>query len=414
MNAQIFIHFCDQQQLSAASLVQWRVFENDELGSLHVTPLNEIETTLETVLLWSGGFYQQRSISAEQKKHLNQALPFLIEEHVAQEIEQLHLIHRPQGDNEVEVAGIDHGTMQQLLTAFDGVNIPLNHVIPVLPLLPVDSSAISVWLEGEQAYIAHGDGHKAVLHQESLAVALTGQTQDVPITLLYCDHDGSVSAEQRESVQQTLLQQGWDVQLKPLRQTFMAYCIEQFHCANGEVMDFRSNAYRCPHNSAKFRKLWWPVAASVAACFVLELLFSLGQGIYYQYQTHTLWQHNIARYLEVFPNDQQALYAQQQQQTNFAVRIPAQQRLKQLSNSGGGDEFLPMLAALTDAGGQQFSPKQLRFDGKNGQLSVVMSARNQQAFEPLLDQLRQRGFNPSLNAVKPDGERISATLQVSL
>ena len=95
----------------------------------------------QVILFVSGGLalYKQVELDANQRKHMATALPYLIEEDLAQDIESIHLVSAPhKKSDQVSLSVIPHEDMQALLALFDQIDMPLDRVLVETQFLEAD------------------------------------------------------------------------------------------------------------------------------------------------------------------------------------------------------------------------------------------------------------------------------------
>ena len=155
-------------EINSEVTVQWGQYSaSGELsGEVHVSTIaelkndwlaqqaqtDELEDVLpdQIILLISGGLalHKKLVISSGQRKHLNTALPFLIEEDLAQDIDSIHIgSYLDRKDDSVNVSAIPHAVMQALLALFDEQGLLLDRVLVEGQFLPEEEGYTTLLLD---------------------------------------------------------------------------------------------------------------------------------------------------------------------------------------------------------------------------------------------------------------------------
>ena len=439
---------------SPDTIVQWGVFSmaGKLVGEVHLTAINQLKAAWlshfphlsqndnepdEIVLLLGGTlcFYKQLTINSGQKKHLVTAVPYLVEEHLAQDIETMHIVHgQPTKDLQISVAAISHATLQSLLALFDDIQLSPNRVLTeaqfIFPKtnctsLLLDKNAFMLKTPGSEG-IALGYHALSLLFQKDspgtqpnitatgdapvaklLPTEGTSPTEDFPsspIKLFYPDTDLPTPQARVEEVGHLLQQHGYLVENHPLAESTFAHFAEYYFDLRkkNQLIEFRQGVYQCRRRSSRFIRRWWPVGAVATLWLLLELGFAVAKGLVYQHQAKSLWNESVNSYLAVFPNDRQAQQAKARQQTSFNIKQIMTNRLKSLDSKPTVTAFLPMLKTLSDVTSSlenkaDVEPKALDFNHASGLLVYELSANSLEAVNQFLNQLNTSGLSAKLD-----------------
>ena len=99
------------------------------------------------------------NIPAKQERYIRQALPFAVEEQLAQDVESMHLALGSRGTSGFQVAAIDHQRMGLWMALFrDWEHVRLDAIYPDAGLLPVNEQDWSICLDGSSALLASQQG----------------------------------------------------------------------------------------------------------------------------------------------------------------------------------------------------------------------------------------------------------------
>ncbi|MFK0573979.1 type II secretion system protein GspL [Endozoicomonas sp.] len=433
------------------TVVQWGKYSS--AGSLtsefHLTPIHQLKDAWladqpepgeksgeeedrlpDEIVLFLGGslcFYKRLTINASQKKHLATALPYLVEEHLAQDIETMHIVNGfPEKDLQVSVAAIPHAALQGILALFEEHQLSPTSVVAEMQFLMPNPECTTLLLDNDVVMIASPGREGITLNYEALPFVFAehaGQempdtleamvsetTNDSPsqVRLMFSDNTLAVATSRIEEASDLLSERGWLVDKVPLQGAVFEFFAEQYFASgkSNERVDFRQGAYQCPRRAGRFIRRWWPVAAAAGCWLILELGLSVTEGIMYQQQAESLWGNSIKSYLSVFPDDRQAQQAQARQQMSFSVKQVMENRFRSLDTQSTETLFLPMLQALSTVSGvmgekAEFEPRSLDFNDASGQLVYEFEAGNLETVNLFLEKLNASGVTGKLdNAIQ--------------
>src|SRR5690554_4613825 len=133
-----------------ARLFNWVLY--DAGGDVQAQGSSDLRSTIEQTLSQNGledvrltglipgdeALFCTADIPAKQSRFINQALPYAVEEQIAQDIETVHLALGRRTDDGYQVAAIDNERMAQWVSLFRGWEyVKLEGIFPDAALLPV-------------------------------------------------------------------------------------------------------------------------------------------------------------------------------------------------------------------------------------------------------------------------------------
>ena len=424
--------------VDGSALVQWGKYTSAGtlIDELHLTAIDQINAALaddhppeEIVLLVSGAmcFYRRLTINSGQKKHLATALPYLVEEELAQDIESMHIVHGvPSADLQVSIAAIGHNLLQTLLTLFEQHQLPLTRVVAETQLLPGQPGGTSLLLDHDGVILASPGSEGVTLNFRALPVLFSDQSIDQPdtqaaetqtsqpsrIKLIYSDNRLALPADKVDDVANMLREQGWFVDKRPLPgSVFELFAQRYFAAKPHQLLDFRQGTYRCPRRTGRFIRRWWPLAMAVSCWLLLELGVMIAQGIVYQQRAATLWQDSITSYLSIFPNDRQAKQAQSRQQMSFNLKQVLENRFRSLEQPTAKTPVLPMLQTLSTVASQTRA-RSLEFNNTSGQLIYEFATDELVDVNKFVEQLATVGLPGKLDSANQGESEVIARVSI--
>ncbi|OED41921.1 hypothetical protein ACH42_12780 [Endozoicomonas sp. (ex Bugula neritina AB1)] len=444
-------------EISAETIVQWGNYTGAGIrqSDINVSTIEDLyqawnegqllhdEELLpdQVILFLPGGvsLHKQVKMDASQRKHMSTALPYLIEEDIAQDIESMHLAsYTYKKDDLVSLSVIPHEKMQYLLALFDRMRLPLDRVLTEAQFIEQNPDFTTIVLDTHGALISSPDHAGAYLDYDALKLTLTcynslsgeesvltdllnkeNQSYRSQIKLYYSESEFSPSSDTVESLKQWLDEQGWLVNQSVFDGSFFEYLVERYfkNKRTGCLVDLRQGAYQCPRRAGRQIRRWKPMVAVLACWLVLELGLSSSQAILYQRQAEELWQQTMADYLKLFPQDQQAKNAVAKQQMSFNVKRVLENRLRSSDQKVSGKPFLPLLQKVSKISAQQ-SPdsglehQSMDFNGGTGQLVLEVKAGSLEAVDKFLSALKDAGLNTKLDSANQGKTSVLARMTI--
>ncbi|WP_067586790.1 type II secretion system protein GspL [Endozoicomonas ascidiicola] len=448
--------------LDSHKVVQWGFYTQtgERCGDLHLGTIEQLGAALQAVkqkdddahshyeesVLLIGGllcFYRELGINAGQKKHLHAALPYLVEEHLAQDIDGMHIVSgQPDKNLNVAVAAITHEIIQNLLALFERCGISPSYILPELQFLKSEDEKTTLFLDNDGWSLSRSchDEHEreiVALNYDALpfvfndeqALGLDSSVQergtesqgDDPecVRLRFSDKEWMLEPSRLEEVSTFLTRRGFQVEQRPFQHSLLDYLADQFFSfrQSNRLVNFRQGSYRCSKKTNRFLRRWWPVAALAGMWLLVELGFTAAEGIVYQQQQAALWNESVNSYLTVFANDRQAQQALKRQQLSFNVKRLVENRLKNLDTPSELSPFLPMLQSVSTAMEKMgtevgLQPDVLDFNQQSGILKLEVTADQQETVHRFIGHINAMGLNSQITRSTPEKEGIIAHISI--
>ncbi len=327
---------------------------------------------------------KQVTLPAKPNRQLLQALPYMLEEEQAEDIEQLFLalgaVEQHDGQYSQQVAVCQHERLQQWLSWLQDAGFSVSRMLPDALLLPEQQLPACIQLQDQW-----------LLKQSRWQVSAVDATwwgdylqlAALPVLTSY-------SPWPQE------LMQSHQLAAPELPLALLASQLPQtdFNLLQGE--------YKTKRKINPQLQLWRSSCVLLAACLALYLLqlgwnnWQLGR------QSTALQQQSQALYLQAFPNERIVNLNLQLQQKLAAV--------------GGNNEqsFLHLLDSLQQqlAKVPDINLENLRFDGKRTELRFQAKGDGFQSFEKLKSALEQAGFSVDQGALSNDGGKVQGSVAI--
>lgn len=110
--------------------------------------------------------------SAKERKHINKALPYILEEHLLTEADELHYVTDRPAVSHVNVVAMDRNLLQGWLDELAGAGIKPTHCIPESKLLLDTTADWQIFFRRNEFIIQTADGHAAAFAAEHFGLSV--------------------------------------------------------------------------------------------------------------------------------------------------------------------------------------------------------------------------------------------------
>ncbi|WP_417762328.1 type II secretion system protein GspL [Shewanella sp.] len=311
------------------------------------------------------------------------ALPFLLEESLAQNVDELHFVPGAREGDTLHVAVVAHEQMQQWQCWLDDAGLKARKLVPDCLALPLADCQWALVQVGEQYLLRTGVGSGVAVGKNWLALLLPqllAGTEQAPTVACYTEY-------QDERL---------DCQLQPLELPMLVL-------AKGHLQS-PVNLLTGPYTPRKeYNAQWQPwkkVAVVAGVAFVLALV-NKGMGIY-QYNQQA----------EQLQAESEAIYRQVAGSTRIVnLRSQLGKTLSMMQGGGVGGELFAMLQKLQSSFSQvpELKPQSLRFDGGRGELRMQVAAKSYEQIDKFR-QLAAQQFTIDAGAMNNNDGAVTSTL----
>ncbi|WP_148862889.1 type II secretion system protein GspL [Marinobacter fonticola] len=355
-------------------------------------------------------------IPAKQARYVRQALPFAVEEQIAQDIDSVHLALGERSDQGFRVAAIDRQRMAIWHELFDAVQgADLDSMYPDAALLPANDSRWCICLAGEDTLVAGSRGEwfrmdTANLGIFSYTLASPGENEvvaEIPIALYGSEADleaqAHVVAELEKQERLRIAKES--LQMAPLE--LLAHAHHNLLCS---PINLCQGQFEAVDRTGGLWRLWRPAAVIAGLWFVLQVGVEAGLGYYHLQESRQLEQQAMSIYRDVFPSDRQA--------TPQNVRRVLEGQLRLARQQGPQADFLSLLSQAGAeysrlGGGQNVQFSSVNYSRQRGELVVELRADSYDRLSALRSAIGERGLDARIGSVVNDASGARARLTVS-
>lgn len=332
----------------------------------------------------------EAAVPAKSRRHLQQIIPYTLEDDVSQDIDKLHFAWPSitPSNEPIPVAAVARAHMVFWLDSLAAANIPVTQLVPDFLLLPYEQDRWS---------FAHFDGTWIVRQGQWRGISLE------PEWLAHIEYD-----EQKQPAELLVIGElNWpdsiampapirqlDIDL-PLLAMLRNWQQAQLNLCQGQF----TQQQRRPLG---WQQACWPAIAAAILCVVY--LANLGATwLQIERQTQQVQLAVEARYLELFPT---------QQRMPADARRRIEQQLALLGGTAQG-QLLGLLSDLAPAFQEaSIQLTLLQFDSARGELRIQATGQNFQTFERFQRSIRAQALEVEQGQLVSRGGRIAGTLTI--
>jgi len=354
-------------------------------------------------------------VPAGQQRYVKQALPFLIEEKLAEDIEDVHIAMGPVArEQPVPVAVVRHLEIIAWLDALYTAGLPPASLIPEPLALPWREGQISVAIAGDCCLIRAGQWRGLGCDRDNVLTALWAlarQCQDdggaPPAIAIYCPEEEEPAAWGR-CLQQQLAAADYagEVALHEREGGPLAVLGPQLVGeAPADRIDLLQGGYGSDRSAGARRFNWRRIGLTFAACVAAHVAVTTAAGLWWQWRAQAVRADTVAQYQQWFPAARR-------------VFDPRRQLQSQLNSSRGADSavllaYIGGLAGSWGTGGEALRLRSLSYRGDTASLTLEVDGASAADLDELRQRLAKQGVRGELKAVSGRDDKVSGRLELA-
>lgn len=309
------------------------------------------------------------------------ALPYLLEEEVATDVESLHLVVLQQQGNQVQLLAVDHQRMQQWLAWLSAAGLTAERILPDVLALPLATTGWSAVALRDLWLFRTGAWSGMQVENSWLGPLLQG-FDPPPVIVSYSPLPVDVPGEWQSAPAEL-----------PLH-LLVAGALES-------RVTLLTGAYRRQPEWQRLLQPWRKVGLAVA---VLAALWLGNQVLFLQQlqaEAKSVKAQTVTLYKQLFPGETKVINAKSQMT----------QHLKALDGKGATTSFVRQLMLLGPVFGQvpAVRPDLLRYDAARNEFRLQATAGSYQDFDRFR-QLAGEQFTVQPGDMKSEGGKVQGTL----
>ncbi len=420
--------FADPDQSPDAQLYNWVL--HDASGDSQARGTGDTRSVIEQTLsqndldnvLLNGlipgdeALFCLADIPAKQTRFIQQALPYAVEEQIAQDIDSVHLSLGGHGDNGYRVAAIDRERMSGWVDLFSGWDHSrLYAIYPDAALLPVTGGGWSICLDGDNAMLISDRGEWLSIQSRNLG--MFGHTlamppsedvvAEVPVTI----YGTEVELEQQQSAISELRSAGrLTVRLETIELMPLELLAHAHHHHLSQPINLCQGNYGVKSGKSSPLLAWKPLIAVASVWFVIQLGVEIGMGYYHQQHADETREQAMAIYRNAFPDDARTHAGN--------VRRVIEGQLRTIGSGGPSADFVTLMKYTGDQytrvpQNQSLTFNSINYSRSRGELVVDLRADSYDRMSALRSGLSKQGLEAQIGSVVNESSGARGRLTVS-
>ncbi|MCG8392706.1 MAG: type II secretion system protein GspL [Pseudomonadales bacterium] len=310
------------------------------------------------------------SLSRKQAKHLQRVLPYLLEEQLLDNPEDLWFVSRKGEGDDYQVTAVARELLTLLREQAEQHDVQMTSV-------QVDAER----LQSFSPLIADlGDDQWLLVADRERALVADAQQRDAIVPLFGDDLDAATELPDADSLFSAL--------------------------RGGQGLELLTGEYapRQQRSQAAILGPWRPVLMLAASVLVLSLVAIWVQQWRYQKAADAAFAQAQQTYESLFPGDK----------ATSALKRQFQGRLARLGGGeGGGSAFFPLLVPVAEVLKQvKVEPKRLQYDQRQNTLLLDVGAKDYAQLEALQNAIKKQGARASIANYRNGAQGVSARIKV--
>ena len=374
------------------------------------------------------------SVNEGQRKHLRQALPYLVEDSLATEIEQVHLANRVLEDNRVGVSILPHAIMQRLTQVLGSVSIDPFRVVVESQLGQAPRGGLQLTLLEDHVLVAQHNNNCAVALDYAALGACLQSYDKGSVAVSDLETAGEAATPGQDSFSSIEVMHALEMPDQEARLDYVSAAVGEldlpveyvsqpghvldllarryFKAGKNALVDMQIGGYQSGRRLSRRWRRWRPLAWVACSWLALEMMLMIGKGVYFQQLMDTVSDNTLSLYQQYFPQDRQI-------SDTRSLRQRLMSKLKAAEQQGLGEQrgepFLPTLLTLSDItlkGGDSFYVESLDYNRDSGVLVVQMEAASFDVLDSYIQELKVAGLTARLENANQGTDVVEARINI--
>lgn len=340
-------------------------------------------------------------VPARNRQRLLQALPYALEERLAQDVEDMHLVPGTRrGDGTLPVVAVERARFERWLATLRDCGIEPERMIPDLLAVPYEPGSWTLLDDESMALLRTAPQEGVAVDPESLAVVLATALEEAgeesPTQLRI--H----APEERLADFDALATLGLEIVPEPLPGPPIEALAA--HAESAEAIDLLLGRYSRRERFGKLYRRWLPAAVMLGALLLLNFGVLLYDYLRLSREDARLRAAIESTYREAFPEAQRVV----------DPRVQMQRGLEALRRGGGeSGGFLDMLRGMAPLLNQTQGLQVQRISYQEGRLDLALVVPDLQNLDALVGRIgSEAGMRAEIQSASNVQGRVEARLQV--
>lgn len=335
----------------------------------------------------------------KERKHVMKTIPYMLEEDLLGEADDLHFVHGKPKQNQITVAAIDERCLQRWLDQFSAAGLKPDICVPEQCFLPPGGHEWVMYYSDGRFMVRLGERERFAFDADAIELALqiaTNAWADLPAAI---DLRVSHEEEQHDAVQllPAPLHHLVSVSVQPWQELYAQYETQ------ASVWNLLQGKFAHIQQWSKYWNLWKVPALVLVVAYVVQLAIAGGEYLSLKNHNLTLRQQLDTTFREIFPRGQIVDHRRQ-----------IENELKRLKGGAGAGGFVALLQQVGGVliGAQGLQIQSLTYDAKNSEMRVDLIVKDSPQIDAIIKGVERQGLNAELQSSNAQGQELRARLRI--
>lgn len=403
-------------ELSAATSIVWHVFGDNKLMQSGTSSLAELTAATrnyfdggETLVLVPGELVLMAAvrIPSRQMRQIKQALPYMVEEIIADNIEDVHLAlptFRPEENAAMPVAVVRHHLLIDWLDQFYQHGIKPDWMCPDSLVVPWRLHSRSFFVSGDRVIFRSERFGAQVFYKSQMAAYLQLLRRQFAADELgavprYTVAGGPESADDARELQQAIAMEfKVDVDIAEYAESGDEVLATEAAREYGELINLLQGGYAVRQQDSGTQ--WLRTIKMVAAALVVYVGVTAASGFWYSSRARAVEEQTFSFYRELFPQERR-------------VVSPKKQMLAHMGGNAVSTSPLPLLTkAALGMRNNALQLDELRYSQKSDDLQLQLRTPTLESLDKIKQQLNGVGLQVDITSASQRGQETVGRLHV--
>jgi general secretion pathway protein L len=337
------------------------------------------------------------NVPSKQMRQIMQAVPFVIEEQLASDVEDCHFaVGERLESGDISVAVIDRELISAWCESLSTAG--LSPRLMLVDVLQVPwSGGVSLLVDGQRLLMRTGktSGYSFSADQLALAVGLSAPAEGDQM-VIYADE--GARAQIALAVSQVNVEYGINCELRDAPTSGFEWLCEGL---DPRGLNLLQGEFRAAPTTQAETNIWRSVAVLAMLAFGLHLAVVLGQGLYLEYQADQFEAASLGLYKEIFPEDRNV----RDLRRRWRVHLGA--------SSGDNVGFVSLFAdAAEQLQGSNLVLNNVNYNANRGDLILQVQAPRSEQLVSFTEALTARGLNAEIGTISQEENQVKGSIKV--
>ena len=336
------------------------------------------------------------SVPSKQKRKIAQAVPFVVEEQLAAEIDDsVFAIGERNQKGEVQVSVIDEEVLEGIMVLLQELDLRPNKMISETSLVKSKDSAVAV-IEDDRAHFMRPDGCGITLQKDNVAAAISVVESSSGLELI-----GSASSLESLAIPIAEARAN-EVNVSEREVEFMGFS-QLCSYFDGSETNMLQGKYKVEEPIPEIGKEWRQVLIVLAVGAFLHLALVFVQGWHLAKKADENRHSAKALYEEIFPGEKNARDIRRRWNSKLGRR-----------DAGAGNDFLGLFArAAVGIGPAELILQSINYNESRGDLVFQVFASSSESLVQYSEKLKAEGLSAEIGAISQEGDLVRGSIRIS-